>query len=240
VPILKLKTAPCIQYGETTVKDAANTNTPWQYLEGTKSEIDRVSTLFKKKNIKFEVKKGFLASEEALKAKNTEGVSPNILHLATHGFFYKNKQDISTKSAFQTAINPLIRSGLIMANANKAWLGEALQEGREDGILTAYEISNMNLSQTHLVVLSACETGLGDIQGTEGVYGLQRAFKMAGVEYILMSLWQVPDKQTAELMEQFYTHLLNGVPLQEAFSKAQQRMKEKYAPYYWAGFVLVR
>ena len=229
-----------IQYGENLVKDSANTNTPWQYLEGTKTEIDRISTLFKKKNIKFDAKLGFLASEEAFKVKNTEGVSSGILHIATHGFFYKNKLDKTTNSAFQTADNPLIRSGLIMANANKVWLGDAPQEGSEDGILTAYEISNMNLSQTHLVVLSACETGLGDIQGTEGVYGLQRAFKMAGVEYILMSLWQVPDKQTAELMEQFYSNLLNGATIQAAFSTAQQSMKEKYAPYYWAGFVLVR
>jgi CHAT domain-containing protein/lipopolysaccharide biosynthesis regulator YciM len=237
-----------IQYGETTIKDPSNTNTPWPYLEGTKKEIDRISDLFKKKNIKFDLKQGLLASEETLKAKNvianesvaTEGVSPDILHIATHGFFYKNKQDITTNSAFQTANNPLIRSGLIMANANKVWLGETPQEGREDGILTAYEISNLDLSKTHLVVLSACETGLGDIQGTEGVYGLQRAFKMAGVEYILMSLWQVPDKQTAELMAQFYSNLLNGATIQAAFSTAQQSMKEKYSPYYWAGFVLMR
>jgi CHAT domain-containing protein len=268
-----------IQYGETTVKDPSNTNTPWQYLEGTKKEIDRISTLFKKGNIKFDIKQGLLASEEAFKAKSViasesvvvvasdsvvviasdsvaviasdsvaviasdsvaKGVSTDILHIATHGFFFKNNPAKASNSAFQTANNPLIRSGLIMANANKVWLGEAPQEGREDGILTAYEISNMDLSKTHLVVLSACETGLGDIQGTEGVYGLQRAFKMAGVEYILMSLWQVPDKQTAELMEQFYSNLLNGATIQAAFSTAQQSMKEKYSPYYWAGFVLMR
>lgn len=250
-----------IQYddnkGEKPKVGSGNSNKAWQYLEGTKREIDRISTLFKKKNISFDLKEGLLASEEAFKnnvefgvspksetpnPKYTEGgKSPQILHISTHGFFFQNiKDSAQTQSAFQTANNPLIRSGLIMAGANTVWLGGKPQEGKEDGILTAYEISNMDLSQTHLVVMSACETGLGDIQGTEGVYGLQRAFKMAGVDYILMSLWQVPDKQTAELMEKFYSNLLNGDSIQAAFSKAQQSMKERYSPFYWAGFVLIR
>jgi CHAT domain-containing protein len=250
-----------IEYGES-LKSPKNKNTPWAFLEGTKFEIDRISALFKGKNIQFQIKEGLSATEEAFKSMNKEevkigykslksvaqntqntegGASPQIWHLATHGFFYQNTKDsLKTLSAFQSANNPLIRSGLILAGANAAWQGENPQEGKEDGILTAFEISQLDLSKTHLVVLSACETGLGDVQGSEGVYGLQRAFKMAGVEYLLMSLWQVPDKQTAELMEQFYTHLLNGVSLQEAFSKAQQNMKERYTPFYWAGFVLMK
>jgi CHAT domain-containing protein len=90
-----------------------------------------------------------------------------------------------------------------------------------------------------LVVLSACETGLGDLKGNEGVYGLQRAFKMAGVKYIVMSLWQVPDAQTVELMEYFYKELLSGNDIRKAFALAQNKMKDKYEPYYWAGFVLM-
>ncbi len=235
-----------IQYddlkGEKPKIDSGNTNAAWRYLEGTKREIDRISTLFMKKNMPFDLKEGLSASEDGFKAQNTEGgKSSPILHISTHGFFFQNiKDSAQTQSAFQTANNPLIRSGLIMAGANTVWLGGKPQEGKEDGILTAYEISNMDLSQTHLVVMSACETGLGDIQGTEGVYGLQRAFKMAGVDYILMSLWQVPDKQTAELMEKFYSNLLNGASIQSAFAKAQQSMKERYSPFYWAGFVLIR
>ena len=111
----------------------------------------------------------------------------------------------------------------------------------EDGILTAYEISQMNLDQTELVVLSACDTGLGDIEGNEGVYGVQRAFKIAGAKYLIMSLWQVPDLQTQELMTIFYTKWLKeGMEISEAFSAAQKAMREKYQdPYMWAGFILV-
>ncbi|MBK7343811.1 MAG: CHAT domain-containing protein [Saprospiraceae bacterium] len=111
----------------------------------------------------------------------------------------------------------------------------------EDGILTAFEISQLNLTNTELVVLSACETGLGDIQGSEGVFGLQRAFKMAGVRYLIMSLWQVPDFQTQDLMTTFYAKWLEqGLPIPEAFRAAQLEMRDKYqSPYFWAGFVLV-
>jgi len=97
------------------------------------------------------------------------------------------------------------------------------------------------LSGTELVVLSACETGLGDIRGNEGVYGLQRAFKIAGARYLIMSLWQVPDFQTQELMTSFYGKwLTRKMPLPEAFRKAQQELRRKYQhPYFWAGFVLL-
>ena len=140
------------------------------------------------------------------------------------------------------AVDPLYRSGLILAGANNAWRGNSIAEGEEDGILTAYEISYLDLSETELVVLSACETGLGDIDGTEGVYGLQRAFKMAGVKYIIMSLQEVPDKETKELMVHFYKKWLGeGLSIPEAFRAAQNRMREDYEnkPEKWAGFILV-
>jgi len=132
-----------------------------------------------------------------------------------------------------------MRSGLILAGANRAWEGADPIPGVEDGILTAYEVANTNLAGTDLVVLSACETGLGDIQGSEGVYGLQRSFKMAGAGYIIMSLWQVPDQQTVELMTLFYLNWLAGTGIREAFFKAQLEMRAKYDPYFWAAFVLV-
>ena len=135
----------------------------------------------------------------------------------------------------------MIRSGLILAGANHAWTGGQPLENLADGILTAYEVSQMHLRETELVVLSACETGLGDIKGNEGVYGLQRAFKIAGVRYVLMSLWQVPDFATQDLMTAFYTLWLSEkISIPDAFHKAQQQVKAKRPePYYWAGFVLV-
>ena len=142
---------------------------------------------------------------------------------------------------FKISEHPMLRSGLIMAGGNAAWQGIQTLEGREDGILTAYEISQMNLSNTELVVLSACETGLGDIQGNEGVYGLQRAFKIAGAKYLIMSLWQVPDKQTSLLMTTFYKKWLEEkMTIPNAFHAAQKEMREAgLDPYQWAGFVLI-
>ena len=147
--------------------------------------------------------------------------------------------DSNIKESFQTAENPLIRSGLIMSGANNAWLNNKVPEGVDDGILTAYEVSGLNLFNTKLVVLSACETGLGDIQGSEGVYGLQRSFKMAGVDNLIMSLWQVPDKETSEFMQMFYQKILNGEQIGKAFRTTQKYMKAKYDPFYWAAFVLI-
>jgi len=143
---------------------------------------------------------------------------------------------------FKISDNPMIRSGLMLAGSNYAWKnGKPFKEGMEDGILTAYEISQMNLSNTELVVLSACETGLGDIQGNEGVYGLQRAFKIAGAKYLIMSLWQVPDQQTSMLMTTFYKKLLKEkLTIPNAFHAAQKELREiGLDPYQWAGFVLV-
>ena len=135
----------------------------------------------------------------------------------------------------------MLRSGLIFSGGNSAWQGKLTPEGMEDGVLTAYEISQMNLSNTELVVLSACETGLGDIQGNEGVYGLQRAFKIAGVKYIIMSLWQVPDKQTSMLMTTFYKKWLEDkLSIPDAFHAAQKALREQgFDPHQWAGFVLI-
>src|SRR5207249_5914302 len=129
------------------------------------------------------------------------------------------------EAAYTMQQNPMFRSGLVLAGGNRTWKGDEITEG-EDGILTAYDIAHLDLSNTYLVVLSACETALGDLQGNEGVIGLQRAFKMAGVKQMIISLWKVPDKETMELMTMFYRNWLGGQSTREALRAAQLKMKE--------------
>jgi CHAT domain-containing protein len=172
------------------------------------------------------------------------------LHIATHGFFFDDPQHDalpverpgSGGQAFKQSGNPLFRAGLLFAGANDSWNGKHVEGQNEDGILTAYEVSNMYLPNTSLVVLSACETALGDIRGSEGVYGLQRSFKMAGVNYLLMSLWKVPDVETSEFMQLFYKNVFQGKPIDHSFSIAQSVMKTKYRrePFKWAAWILVK
>ncbi len=139
----------------------------------------------------------------------------------------------------------MARCGLLLAGANNSWLGNAdtmYAKTGEDGILSALEVSQLNLRNTKLVVLSACETGLGKIEGSEGTFGLKRGFKLAGVEQIIVSLWSVPDKETMELMTLFYNDLSVTLNPVSSFEKAQKEMRKKYPnePEKWAGFVLVR
>ncbi|MEI2695049.1 MAG: CHAT domain-containing tetratricopeptide repeat protein [Saprospiraceae bacterium] len=222
----------------------------WNYLPGTEREVNAIEKIMQSNELTVDLKKGYLATEENFKNIGTNNTpSPRILHIATHGYFFADPKTNSqqslfnnqTGSVFKMSEHPMLRSGLILAGGNAAWQGKQTLEGREDGILTAYEISQMNLSNTELVVLSACETGLGDIQGNEGVYGLQRAFKIAGAKYLIMSLWQVPDKQTSMLMTTFYKKLLElKMTIPDAFHAAQKELRELgLDPYQWAGFVLV-
>jgi CHAT domain-containing protein len=132
----------------------------------------------------------------------------------------------------------LLRSGLALAGANTWLQHRLLPSDAEDGILTAEDVSGMDLSNTELVVLSACETGLGKVLTGEGVFGLRRAFVLAGAQTLVMSLWKVPDEQTMDLMIDFYNHILAGKPRAEALRKAQLNIKEKYPdPYYWGAFI---
>ncbi|NUQ24986.1 MAG: CHAT domain-containing protein [Saprospiraceae bacterium] len=219
----------------------------WQYLPGTAQEVTRLQEVFRQQGISSAIWTDSLATEEEFKALDDTASSPAILHLATHGFFFpdpkldKNRLHGLDGNSIPLSENPLMRSGLLLAGANQAWKEGKPLPGKEDGILTAYEIAQVNLSGTQLAVLSACETGLGDIQASEGVMGLQRAFKMAGVEKLIVSLWQVPDKQTAVFMESFYTNwLTKGSNIRDAFYDTQSQMRKRYKdPFVWAGFVLV-
>ena len=217
------------------------------YLLGTKNEIENISTLANKSNLKAIIFEDKNATEESIKQLDGRA-TPFVLHLATHGFFFpdpviessNDKLFFEGKSKiFKSSDDPMMRSGLVFSGANKYWGQSNENQAEDDGILTANEISNLDLSACQLVVLSACETGLGEVKGSEGVFGLQRAFKMAGVKNIIMSLWKVPDTQTAELFNIFYSECFAGKTIHEAFKIAQSKMKEKYSPYYWAGFVLL-
>lgn len=230
--------------------ESTNRGGQWNYLKWTEKEIQALGLILKESHISSTSYTGFHATEENLKSLGESNSSPRILHVATHGFFFadpKLKSESSPivlgeESVFKISEHPMIRSGLLLAGSNYTWkTGKPINEKMEDGILTAYEVSHLNLSNTELVVLSACETGLGEIKGNEGVYGLQRAFKIAGAKYLIMSLWQVPDFQTQELMTTFYSKWLKEkLSIPDAFRSAQKEMREKYQnPYFWAGFVLV-
>ncbi len=221
---------------------------PWKYLPWTEVEAKMLDALFKQAGMRAQLQLGYHASEQVFRNIGIGAPSPQVLHVATHGYFFpepastgRGQPAVGDELVFKISEHPMIRCGLLMAGANHVWTGAPPLKGMEDGVLTAYEVSLMNLSETELVVLSACETGLGDIQGSEGVYGLQRAFKIAGAKYVLMSLWQVPDYATQELMYHFYANwLIDGLPIPNAFRNAQQQMKLlRPEPFYWAGFVLV-
>lgn len=217
----------------------------WEYLRWTIKEVENIRNLFAQENYSVSTLTGIRATEESFKLLGSQTQSPYTIHLATHGFFFPEPESGNGYNdallTFMNSTNPMFRSGLILFGANRVWSGEKKLEGLDDGVLSAFEISQMNLSNTYLVVLSACESGLGDNKGTEGVFGLQRAFKMAGVKYLIFSLWQVPDFQTQDLMTTFYQKwLTEKIEIREAFRLAQQDMRVKYQnPYFWAGFVMI-
>ena len=201
-------------------------------LPATEKEIDEIEQLLKTNQWEATSFKKSNATEENIKKAN----NPKLIHIATHGFFLSDL-DMEDNENSELNSNPLFRSGVLLAGAGAS--RDALLS-QEDGVLTAYEAMNLNLDQTELVVLSACETGLGEVRNGEGVYGLQRSFLVAGANTVLMSLWQVDDVATQQLMNAFYSFWLKGAEKHEAFRNAQLSMKEKYqVPYFWGAFVLI-
>ena len=219
-------------------------------LPGTKGETDRIHALLEEKGFSSTLIQETKATEGALK----EVKNPKIAHIATHGFFLEYKEDPpedmaeegegtrggNKMSDIETTENPLMRSGLLLAGVEHTVNNPDFIEPHNDGILTAYEAMHLNLVRTDIVVLSACETGLGEVKNGEGVYGLQRAFMVAGAKNLLFSLWTVSDEATQLLMTTFYEKWLNGTPKRQAFSEAQAAVREKYSsPYYWGAFVML-
>lgn len=183
------------------------------------------------------------ASEAAF--KQLSGKSPQIIHVASHGFYLKDTLQQNSQKyhnmlrEYKYREKSLLYSGVLLSGAQYLWNGNKLKKGVEDGILTADEISRMDLSKTKLVVLSACETALGDIDDTEGVIGLQRAFKKAGAGIVVMSLWPVADAPTAKLMKNFYSNLMGENNINDAMQKAIDQVRKEYPnPVDWAGFII--
>lgn len=231
----------------------------WEYLPGTKKEVEAICSLLDSCNVEYQLVEGEKGNEESFDALSRQ--SFDIVHIATHGFFVDkatvNKSDyymnytsliesygiamdnapISSISSVE--IEAMLRSGLMLSGGNMAWKGYKIPDYIEDGVLTASEIAGMDLHNTDMVVLSACETALGEVSD-DGVLGLQRAFKNAGVQTVVMSLWKVDDNATELMMEEFYRHLLRGETKRESFTKAQSAVRVKYNdPFYWAAFIML-
>ena len=214
-------------------------------LPGTQAEVQSISSLLEKQHWNVQA----FIGQTALKETVLRVKAPRVLHLATHGFFesdQERKEQSHGRDRSSALEDPMLRSGLFFAGANRRLSGQPTPPDLDDGVLTAYEASTLNLHGTELVVLSACETGLGEETAGEGVFGLRRALEVAGAEAVLMSMWSVPDKETQELMALFYAKWLAGQEKHEALRAAQLEMRNrvrarygKDLPQYWGAFILV-
>lgn len=219
-------------------------------LPGTKTEGETILSLMRLHN-----KKALLYTDAAAKEAQLNRVnSPFILHLATHGFYLENiqsKNNLPAKRALQVldsgklaltnVENPLARSGLALAYANEGVRG-TLQPDGTDGVISALEVLGLNLAGTEMVALSACDTGVGEVQTGEGVYSLNRAFQEAGAQTVLSTLWSISDEATNEFMQVLYKKILDTLPPQQALQLSQQELQKSsdwYDPFFWAAFVMV-
>ena len=237
--------------------DSLSMRSSFEYLEGTKKEADMIAEDMKQHRVPYIYYSGIDGTEESFKQQ--DGTRPKLMHIATHGFFLTEKEAEKSKFArskmeLRTEGGPkggrsvedksMTRSGLLFSGCNHAIHHEHIPDGEEDGILTAQEISMLDLRGLDLVVLSACQTGLGDIVSGEGVFGLQRGFKKAGAKTILMSLDKVNDEATRILMVEFYRNLMNGKSKYQSLKEAQKHLRQvdngKYDdPKYWASFIML-
>jgi len=212
-------------------------------LPGTVEEVRKITTLLREHGLRCRALSGPDATETRLR----NGASPHILHLATHGYFLQSRRgspagDISIGgySAETLEKHPLLRSGIFLAGANVTLGQQVASAEGDDGILSAFEAMHLDLHATEVVVLSACETGLGTVQAGEGVYGLQRAMRVAGARAVIMSLWKVDDRVTTELMTAFYRHWLEGASPSAAFHEAVSTTRQNWPhPALWGAFVYV-
>jgi CHAT domain-containing protein len=208
-------------------------------LPATKTEVDGINKVLKSSGYQVSEFTEKDATESNLKlSKNL-----SILHIATHGFFFPDIEKASWPigvSADNAKDNVLLRSGLVLTGVVETDKLNPTMDNVSNGVITSYEAMNLDLKGTKLVVLSACETGLGEVKAGEGVYGLQRAFLVAGADALIMSLWKVDDAATQQLMNNFYANWTKGGDKQKAFKQAQLQLMTKYKePYYWGAFVMM-
>lgn len=205
-------------------------------LPNSQKEVINLAALLQRNGWNTKVFTGAQAKEEEIKTVN----KPRVLHLATHGYFLTNERGgLAGLNREAVVRNPLLRAMLFFAGAQQT-LDQKELNNKEDGILSAYEVQNLDLDGTELVVLSACKTGQGKILNGEGVYGLQRAFRVAGAQNLLISLWDLDDVVGQLFVQTFYEQWLSGQSKSEAFHRAQLTIKSKYPhPFYWGGFLLI-
>lgn len=220
-----------------------NTVTPDQAvaaLPGTEQEVNQVQFMLKQKGWTANEYVEKFATEEKVKELN----NPKIFHIATHGFYratetITSEEEMEGNEAVMTQ-NPLLRTGLLLKGAGDLLDKTSYNYNMDNGILTAYEAMSLNLDKTDLVVLSACETGLGELQAGEGVYGLQRAFLVAGAKVLIMSMFKVDDEATQKLMLKFYQKWLNTGNLRQSFVDAKKELRVEYPePIYWGAFMMI-
>jgi CHAT domain-containing protein len=206
-------------------------------LPASEREVVEIANLLKINDFETETLLDTAATEVNLKLKK----SPTVLHLATHGHFLKSpKREKTVFDEQETTDNPMLRAMLFFSGASNTLNAQSVSEKFGDGIFTAYEATNLSLEKTELVVLSACDSGLGQIENGEGVFGLQRAFRYAGARFVLMSLWEVEDSATEKFMTVFYKNWMGGKPIPDAFSAAQKEMRRLgFKPLDWGGWVLL-
>ena len=209
-------------------------------LPGTEKEVNQLHYILNQKGWTTNEYLDRSAAEEKIKEVN----SPKIFHIATHGLYKPTEEmtlanQLAGGEAF-LAQNPLMRTGLLLRGAGDLLAKTDYNYNMESGILTAYEAMSLNLDKTDLVVLSACETGLGDLEAGEGVYGLQRAFLVAGAKVLVMSMFKVDDEATQKLMLKFYQKWLQTTNLRQSFIDAKKELRLEYPePIYWGAFIMI-
>ncbi len=234
---------------DTRALDSLSTRGSVGYLEGTLHEAEAIGEQLMMSGVDTRMLLRGQGVEETFKALSGSG--QQLIHIATHGFYIpedeikKNRQQLAFAISDDESDteNSLNFSGLLLAGANYTLTGNRTPRDLDDGVLTAKEIAKVNLSDADLVVLSACQTGLGEIKD-DGVFGIQRGFKKAGAKSLLMSLWSVSDQATRLMMSTFYANLMSGQTKHEAFLNAQKTLREYpendySSPYFWASFILL-